>query len=200
MRIYFLVVICFLFCGCVSQENISNDFTYNIKKSVVRVQSQKGNRFSMGTGVIVFYKGKLLLLTANHVVYDKSLVTLWTPERKEIKYKEDYIQRIEDADVFVMVLEKIDKQVIPAMISWEGSLGESVEALGFPNDGSLVRIKGVIKKCQVETSIPMDHGMSGGPLVSEGKVIGINSSIIIQEGKKGGGHIFLKDIIPFLRK
>jgi len=156
--------------------------------AVVAIQHQQG----FGSGFIVTSDG--LILTNAHVIAGgSSSVKVIMADGTEIEA--DILGIAEDMDLAAIQVR--DASNLPKLsLASPGSaqVGQSVYAIGTPLDPELQNsfTRGIISGLRdqgrlIQHDAAINPGNSGGPLLnSDGKVIGINTSIVTQEG---GGNI-----------
>ncbi|MDQ7081875.1 MAG: Do family serine endopeptidase [Aquificota bacterium] len=151
-------------------------------------------RRSLGSGVIVKYeKGKVYILTNNHVVEDAKSITVrfdrHTEKRARIvgtDPKTDIAVLEVDADG----IKDIEKRVAKLGDSDKVRVGQIVIAIGNPYGLERTVTVGVVSALKrsigitqyesyIQTDAPINPGNSGGPLINiKGEVIGINTAIV----------------------
>lgn len=133
--------------------------------------------FSTGTGFTIKHKGKIILVTAAHVV---------TPDTSKyfFQYKEkliplSLIKKDDKNDIALLSFDLKEKLPFLQTIETTPRQGESVYTIGFPLDYSKYITEGVANyrnpaENYFYTTIPLAYGNSGGPLLNkEGKVYGV---------------------------
>jgi hypothetical protein len=168
-----------------------------LKKGVVKVTAQFSNTQKSGTGFIVG-KGKkhLFIVTASHVIEGESEiprsihVTFFT--RQEEPMVAEVINK-EGGDPRGLALMKIggDFPEDVEILEWDTQSrfhgGEEVHVIGFPQVGgnAWAVTKGTLSGFDgpiLKFSGAVEEGNSGGPLLYQGKVIGVIVEIIRQFG------------------
>ena len=149
-----------------------NLIPYNIKKQ---------NK-SVGAGFFIDNKGHIL--TAAHVV--KNTIDIWLriPEFGKKIYKGDIICVYPDFDLAIIKAVDFKNDYFLKLGNSETlELGQSVYALGYPNDSEYpMRTTGTIsgrRDDYIQTDTPINPGNSGGPLLNKlNEVIGVNSAVL----------------------
>ena len=163
-----------------------------LKKGVVKIVAESGNDREVGTGFIAAKSKKhLFIVTASHVVEGKAViqVTFFTHQEEAFPAK---IVKMEGGDQRGLALLKV-KGDLPEdvqILSWDTTTqvmgGEEVYLIGFPrvggNDwavtkGMLANVSGSVLKFTGAVA----EGNSGGPLLYQGKVIGV----VMEQGEFG---------------
>lgn len=164
--------------GC-SQKQSEIGYSYHVKNTykaeanVVRVRSINGNFISHGTGFFITNKQKTYLVTALHVHENTNhRLELQTVNRKQISFDIVKKHTIEPADVVLVEVENISENIIPYQI---GELKWGVEnyVIGYPKDSELRVARGILDSIELGTTSDCEIGMSGSPIIVDGKVVGI---------------------------
>jgi len=154
---------------------------------------------SLGSGVIVTEDG--YILTNNHVVEgaDADGVEVALGNGKQ-KFKAKVIGNDPQTDLAVLKVEAKDLPAITIADSDKIEVGDVVLAIGNPYDvgqsvtmgiisalGRQTRLRITEYEDFIQTDAPINPGNSGGALVdSDGRLIGINQSIVSQSGANAG--------------
>ncbi len=185
--------------GCQSCSS-SSPIEYNETVPIVRIFSANGR----GTGTVI---GKHLILTANHIVYDKmsnielSECDIYMPRfigdislnEFAIKYKGKVIFRDKKRDLALIQIEETFKHIVK-IASNEADLGDQVYQASFKDDGVFITSGNVVAKTypvdyststhrilkhtEFTTDVTVLHGSSGGMFVNKhGKLVGIIQSM-----------------------
>lgn len=167
----------------------------NLENHIVHIITQKKdndlnhplNNFSSskssGTG---FYIECGIILTCYHVVQNSLSIFVKTYNKQgeifENKAKLKYLFPDDDLAVIEVENKDINFNVFDYHILTEKINNLEVNTVGFPLNSSTLKInKGVISGYQdsnIQTDSTLNHGNSGGPLLYQNKVIGINQSIL----------------------
>ena len=150
-----------------------------------------GNSKSTGTG---FYIDKGLILTCYHVVQNslEIIVSAKNKNNDSIKINAQVKYIFPDDDLAVIELENKDVtyNVFDYFIITALEINKDVNTIGFPLDSTSLKInRGVISGFQdsnIQTDSTLNPGNSGGPLILNNKVIGINQSRMIGEASNTG--------------
>jgi len=205
-----------------SQPKISQDqpkqwiesLTEQSLPSVVMIVTKMPQGLSIGTGFIIDQNG--VVVTNGHVVGDipaggKILVELSSGKRLPAKVIAKNPQGERDIALIQLPANEKGKpwQALKIATSTHLQTGNKVLAFGHPlaysftaTDGIIsgigdqdgLEMRGDIYKDMDQTSAPINHGNSGGPLVNEkGEVIGINSAGI--DGANNVGFFIPSDVL-----
>jgi len=173
---------------------------------VVVVQSPLGN---LGSG---FYVAEHLLLTNYHVVVDSSFVEIEFFDGRSTTGQ--VISTDIDRDL-ALVRTSLSGQPLVLYTKPSLPLGESVIAIGHPSGLKFSLTKGIISAVReqqstssmglganylfVQTDTAISPGNSGGPLLLENKVIGINTEKVVDVRVEGVGFaLHYAEIARFL--
>lgn len=149
-----------------------------------------GNSQATGTG---FYIDKGIILTCYHVVQNSLDIMVNVYKNKEnIKIKATIKYIFPDDDLAVIELE--DKETDHIILDYEIIKNKTpnveVNTIGFPLNSTTVKInKGIVSGYQdsnIQTDSTLNSGNSGGPLIINNKVIGINQSKMSGEASNTG--------------
>ncbi|NPA40717.1 MAG: DegQ family serine endoprotease [Aquificae bacterium] len=154
----------------------------------------KRERRSLGSGVIVKYeKGKLYILTNNHVIEDASSITVRFDKHTERSAKVVGTDPKTDLAVLEVDAEGIkdpQKRVAKLGDSDKVKVGQLAIAIGNPYGLERTVTVGVVSALKrsigitqyesyIQTDAAINPGNSGGPLINiYGEVIGINTAIV----------------------
>ena len=150
-----------------------------------------GNFKSSGTG---FYIDKGIILTCYHVVQNslEIIVSAKNINNDYIKINAKIIYIFPDDDLAVIELENKDiiYNIFDYFIVTTSEINKDVNTIGFPLDSTSLKVnRGVISGFQdsnIQTDSTLNPGNSGGPLVLNDKVIGINQSMMTGEASNTG--------------
>ena len=163
----------------------------NLKKGVVKITAEVEGKRKLGTGFIVQKEeDAVYIVTASHVVEGARhiQVEFFTHRHRVFSAK---VLGIEGGDpqglAALLVVDKAPPGLaaLPLGKTDDLSGGESAITIGFPwiTDVPWAVIKGSIigrKGQYIDVSMPLDEGSSGAPLIVEGQVIGIVTTVIGQ--------------------
>ena len=164
-----------------SPENIMANFG----KSVVKIQSNEG----MGSGFIVSADG--YVVTNFHVVKDSAFINVKMIERNKYFTDVELIKVNPARDIALLKIDNISG--LPCVVLGDSNtvnVGERVIAIGNPeglentiSDGLVSGIRDLKEVKLIQTSVPITHGSSGGPLLNmRGEVIGVVTAGFGKEG------------------
>lgn len=166
-----------------------------------KCQPQDAIVTSYGTAFVTKLDGRVVIVTAYHVVDDGQWFHFYTEDRKRVEVKFSRVHMIPSLDTAVFIVDKISAKVTPYEPDVFGIL-QNCQTIGFPENGNKAIYTGKSIKMGVTTTSRVDSGMSGGPTLSSGKVVGIISSKILNNDKKGAQSVIIKlsDVFDYLRK
>lgn len=150
---------------------------------------------SLGSGVIVSSKG--YILTSYHVIKDASTIIIALPDGRESQAS---IVGSDPATDLALLQIKLDKlPTIDLSIQWPVHVGDVVLAIGNPMGIGQTVSMGIIGATGrshlgiatfenfIQTDAAINRGNSGGALVdTEGKLVGINTAILSDDGRWQG--------------
>jgi len=167
-----ILVISLLLMGCMPQnvctpfrmEQISYPKEPTFKNGMQLIKTTKVSR---GTAFYVKHEGLVYLVTATHVLEEGWAVVGDIPTLGEGKTFGD------DGSAFLV-------KGTPNSKIWQinsPKIGEPCIAAGYTMSGVYKEISGIVTAKEY-MSINVEHGMSGGPVIQNGKVIGVISARI----------------------
>ncbi len=165
------------------------------------IQPRTQEAESNGSGVIVRLRdGEAVVLTNHHVVADADRVYIrLSASEREIQAR--ILADDEDADLAVLAFRP-EGPVVVAELGDPGALrvGQWVLAIGNPFGLSNTVTQGIVSAVDrvlpeqsryrdyIQTSAAINHGNSGGPLITlDGKVVGINTAVVNPTARGGQG-------------
>tara|TARA_R100000808_G_scaffold8853_1_gene24749 strand:+ start:3407 stop:4114 length:708 start_codon:yes stop_codon:yes gene_type:complete len=170
------------------------------RRSTVKVYAERPKGRSVGTGTILSYKGKTIILTAAHVVGDWGNHVTVSTGGQFFKTSVRYLDTLNDMAVLVV---KEDMRVKPiklrAVSKRNVEIGTDVVYSGYPNNSSLLTIEGYIAGVHPKGYVYMhSYGWSGasGSSVfdSKGRLVGILIALEVGEGFLGMPDI-IEDVV-----
>lgn len=137
---------------------------------------------SIGTGFFIDNKGTLL--TCAHVVINSKKIVIEVPNYGKEKLDVEVVGICPDLDIAVLRTVKYKNKEFYKLhdenFIFRMTPGTDVFAVGFPlGQDNIKYTKGIISGRQnglIQTDTAINGGNSGGPLIYNGKVIGINTS------------------------
>jgi S1-C subfamily serine protease len=199
-----LLVLLLFICGCSNQSLVFPDspplpeltispfpimenapVEYGETSAIVRVKSSHIISPDLmisqyGSGSFIKYKNKNYLVTAYHVVNEnpRSEISVFTNDRKQIKMHIVKIIHVVPLDVTLYEIDEWTAKIKFFEID-DMKLGDQVVNNGFPENGDFLSSKGEVKGISVSSSAIAESGMSGGPVLKDGKVVGVITSKIL---------------------
>src|SRR5210317_2142755 len=183
-----IVVLCFLMLGVGLSPTWAEMDIGTLKKGVVKITSKFSNTQKVGTGFIAAKSKKhLYIVTASHVVEGEAeaphsiQVTFFTDQEEMFTAK---IVKKEGGDPRGLALLKIGGEVPDdvQILSWDSTTsvsgGEEIHLIGFPRIGgnAWAVTKGTLSGFDgpvLKFSGAVAEGNSGGPVLYQGRVIGV---------------------------
>lgn len=188
----------------------------NYEKSIVKITVQQleidlnhplnlfSKNESTGTG---FYIDSKLILTCHHVVENALdiIVDVYKNELDKIKIKAKIKYIFPDDDLAIIELAEPNTNYIKLnfdMITKNDNV--EVNTIGYPLDTNNIKInRGIISGFQdsmIQTDSTLNPGNSGGPLIINNKVIGINQSKYVEASNTGFAIPIFRFLIFWLLK
>jgi S1-C subfamily serine protease/predicted TPR repeat methyltransferase len=172
--------------------------------SVVSLTIRDASKTPIATGS-GFVVGRNMIATNLHVVTDAGSVTAnFQDGRSEVA--PGLIVGDTDSDLAILFVDTKDLPMLPLADTSLAQIGDSVIALGSPIGLKGTASTGIISAFRtygglkaIQTTAPISHGSSGGPLLDRnGRVLGI-TSYIMQDGENlnfAVSSFYLKPLIP----
>lgn len=177
--------------------------TQALSQKTVKIISQKiemdwnhpyknlSTKKSIGSGFFIDLKGHLI--TCSHVIENSKKIFIEVPFEGDTKFEVEVVGLCPDFDIALLKTKKYQNQEYYELHNRKEVYlmkpGEEVYAVGFPlGQDNLKFTKGIISGRQdslIQTDTPINPGNSGGPLLLNNKVIGINTSIILNTNNIG---------------
>jgi S1-C subfamily serine protease len=158
------------------------DIVDKVRGAIVKIETQK----EIGTGFLIAKNGTLV--TNFHVIKDAEEISV-TLESGEI-YKAAYLIRTdEEKDVAILRIEAADVPFVDLGNSDGSRVGEEVMTIGTPEGLEQTVSTGIVSGRRLlpegyallQTTAPVSHGSSGGPLLNrDGKTIGIITAFLTE--------------------
>lgn len=175
----------------------------NIFNSLVRIQTQgyqynwiepfKPIHETNGIGTGFFINNKGYILTCAHVIDESLKILVSIPSSGQEKYEANVISFYPEMDIAVIKINDYKQKINYLKLGDSDKIipGEDVVAVGYPLGQDKLKItKGIISGREtglIQTDTPLNPGNSGGPLLRDNKVIGINSSAYKSEDAENVG-------------
>lgn len=136
----------------------------------------------ISTGTGFFIKNGGYILTSSHVVMYSIKTMISIPTEGNYKFKAELISINYDKDIALLKTNYNNKSYLELGNSDNIEHGDNVIVIGYPMGESGIKFSsGIISGIQdgyIQTDAPINSGNSGGPLIKDGTVIGINNSKI----------------------
>ena len=166
----------------------------SIKNNIIKIESTNLNydfidpyktpeqNSSVGTGFFILEKESGYILTCCHVVRNSINIQITIPSKGKNKYNAEIICVSEDYDLALLKTEYKNNNYLEFFDSDNLEQGDSLSALGYPLGQERLKISNGIlsgyEKYFLQTDAAINEGNSGGPLIKENKVVGINAKKI----------------------
>jgi S1-C subfamily serine protease len=177
--------------------------TKSLSQKTVKILSQKisinwlepykntDTHKSIGTGFFINDDG--YILTCSHVVAEAKKIHITIPNYGKEKIEVEIVGICPDLDLALLKTINFKNedyyQLHETDIIYNINPGGDVYAIGFPlGQDNIKYTKGIISGRQntlIQTDTPINRGNSGGPLLLDNKVIGINTSGILRASNVG---------------
>jgi S1-C subfamily serine protease len=158
------------------------DIVDKVRRAIVTIETQK----ELGTGFLIAKNGTLV--TNFHVIKDAQQISV-TLQSGEV-YKAAYLIRTdEEKDFAILRIEAADLPFVDLGNSDGSRIAEEVMTIGTPEGLEQTVSTGIVSGRRLmpegyallQTTAPVSHGSSGGPLLNrEGKTIGIITSFLTE--------------------
>jgi len=158
--------------------------------AVVKIQTYNASGRLLGQGSGFFIDANGTIITNHHVIEDAASARVYIPKRPSMPVVK-VVGVDEKADLAII---KIDGKNLPFLKLRVAlpKIGEKVFAIGSPrgltntlSDGLVSGLRPNSGITEIQTSAPITHGSSGGPLLSsDGAVVGVTT-----KGRSGGGDL-----------
>lgn len=175
----------------------------SVRPAIVRIETST----AVGTGFVIDPGG--WIVTNAHVVGDEAFVDVTVGD--DLVRVGTVLGRFVDEDIALIKVSGSDMVSLEFGSSADIAIGSDVIALGYALDlpGSATLTKGVVSAIRsevfgslsaIQTDTALNPGNSGGPLMdTQGRVVGINTAVIVGEGIQGINlAIAIDDALPFI--
>jgi serine protease Do len=180
-------------CVLVDEVSIVPRYTGESAENTITVKKQRPFFVAAGLGTSFAVGRKGLLCTNSHVIENAVYVY--------VKYGQDYIPAFvsckNKASDIALLTVSFATRPLDTRVPLDNDIGTSVFAIGFPWSAvtgerpTITRgiLSGISKDGNyLITDAAINKGNSGGPLIdTEGRVLGINTFIVRDNGIEGGG-------------
>ena len=198
------VFLLILLCGC-SQESFNSPSVMPVvvretgkgSSGILRIEIRDGNLCSSGTAFVIRQGGKDYVITATHTLNNKGIIYLMYEDRTPMPFEIRRIIRNEGVDAAAIEAVGIPEHVRRLDVG-NAIIGNSVEAEGFPEAKERVSVRGGVISRMLEASCKIRNGMSGGPLISGGKVVGVLSSRVLRNDDELSSHVDMQDVLGMI--
>ena len=155
----------------------------------IRTYSKTGRAIATGSGFLIDAAGTIV--TNHHVIKDAASARVYIQKRPSLPVVK-IVAVDEHADLAIIKVDGKDLPFLKLRVA-PPKVGEKVFAIGSPrgwtntlSDGLVSGLRREGGKTFIQTSTPISHGSSGGPLLSsDGAVVGVTTSGFSGEGALG---------------
>ncbi len=194
-----------------SHENL-NQIIKQVKNTIVNISVEKSNPDdmglsiqSLGSGVIIDANEGIIVTCAHVVNHAQHLLVILNDKRRFIG---SVIGTDEISDIALMKIQAENLQAIDIEDKNNLQLGEGVIAIGSPYGLSDSITFGIVSSLNrdlsmspydnyIQTDAQINFGNSGGALINkDGKLVGINASILASNDSGAGGNTGIGFAIP----
>ena len=167
------------------------NLTDEIKDSIIKINSTNlvydfidpyktpEQNESVGTGFFILEKNSGYILTCCHVVNNSVNIEITIPSKGKIKYKAIIISVNDDYDLALLKTNYKNNNYLEFFDSDDLVQGDMLSAVGYPLGQERVKISNGIlsgyEKYFLQTDAAINEGNSGGPLMKDNKVVGVNA-------------------------
>jgi len=213
MRILFTLLAILFLSGCVGGVR---NVPYNIAipklseavyqgecEPILRIKSSVASGeaiiSSNGTAFLTTYNGEVVIVTAFHVASGATQHRFYTKDRQFIQVDIAKIRHIPSIDATIIYPSYISAKIKPFEFK-RVTIGEDCNTIGFPSGGERTEYKGRITSSALSSTARVDQGMSGGPVLHNGKVIGIVSAKVTSSSDNTRSYLVrLSDAFDILK-
>jgi len=151
-----------------------------------------------GSAFLTKYKEQKVIVTALHVVEHGNIYRFYTEDRKRIDVLIEKLVVIHGLDTAVFFITYTSAFITP-MEPGTLYIGGDCTTIGYPDGKERKSFSGKSINVVTGTTANVDSGMSGGPVVSNGKVVGVISSKVVSSSDGSKSNIYrLSDIFETL--
>lgn len=167
--------------------NLTND----IRDSIVKIECTNLNydyiepyktpeqSQSIGTGFFILGKGSGYILTCCHVIDNSVNIEITIPSEGKKKFTASIISVNDDYDLALLRTDYVNSNYLQFFDSDNLEQGDSLSAIGYPLGQERIKISNGIlsgyEKYFLQTDAAINEGNSGGPLMKDNKVVGVNA-------------------------
>jgi len=166
---------------------------------LLRVEWRVGNLTSFGTGFLVANNGRDYLITAAHIVEDETgKLYLMFEDGTPVPFTAKRMYKEKGLDAVAVEVADVPS-FVPRYTTGILGVGDTVAAYGFPEAKGRFEVRGDVVTRVIEASCRIQNGMSGGPLMVNGKVVGVLSSRVFKsDGTEASIHSDMTDVLGMI--
>lgn len=132
--------------------------------------------WNKGTGFAIKYKDTPVIITAYHVLEDVDEIIFQTESGKRVLIKTNKIVNIPRFDTSIIFYSDCSASVRTLEMDTL-RIDDKITVIGFPGLSSKTISVGHVQNIRLATSAIVKHGMSGGPVIKNGRAVGLISSL-----------------------
>ena len=167
------------------------NLTNQIRDSIIKIESTNlvydfidpyktpEQNQSVGTGFFILEKESGYILTCCHVINRSINIEITIPSKGKNKYNASIICVNEDYDLALLKTDYKNNNYLEFFDSDDLIQGDQLSALGYPLGQERLKISNGIlsgyEKYFLQTDAAINEGNSGGPLMKDNKVVGVNA-------------------------
>lgn len=167
------------------------NLTKGIRDSIIKIESTNlvydfidpyktpEQNQSVGTGFFILEKDSGYILTCCHVINRSINIEITIPSKGKNKYNASIICVNEDYDLALLKTDYKNNNYLELFDSDDLIQGDQLSALGYPLGQERLKISNGIlsgyERYFLQTDAAINEGNSGGPLMKDNKVVGVNA-------------------------
>lgn len=198
---YFLALCCILFAGCTDTREISKIHAttrYSMYDAVLRIEYERQNG-TTNTGSAFCIKGDYII-TAAHVLQGNGTLRIKNRHYKLVKCDIIKIEIIPGTDAAIISVANLPSYITRLEVG-SVKLDYDAKAYGYPFNANYSMRKGKTTNIIISTNCKVSSGMSGGPLLQDGKVVGIISGRTFdRRSGEGSDHLLINTVMEYIKR
>ncbi len=179
------------------------DIFQRYNTAVFMVHTSDGHNYYQGSGFFIDNNG---LAVSNYHVFEGTTLgreQIKLPGSNNVYKVSEVIQRSAEKDFILFRVNISNTNYVPVAKS-KPSIGEKLYAIGSPRGFENTFSSGEVSQWRdeytIQTSVPLDHGSSGGALINEyGEVVGITSGTLYRGSTAAVNYAVSIDVVkPYI--